>query len=300
MGVAVLCAVSASVVSAREPVLDIRAQASFDEPARRPVRAGDTVVYRLRVEWKDFPAAVMLGPRETLDAPGFIRAGTSVEHARAGVGEWTNRTDFVYALVPREAGTARVAAFSLRYHNGLTGREEELKVPAATLSVLPPRATWFRDILPWAGGALALLAAGITLAVFARRARARRAGAPAGAAAPEATPESAAIARLRARVDVADGAVWIRDAERLCIDWLSRRLGVTNTDHVRFDAALDEYLRRHPGLSLAARRSWTTLRELFHEARYAGTPPEPHRRHETCRHLENCLTRNASLGEQTP
>lgn len=302
-------ALPAAHAFAREPVLRIRAQASFDT-IPRDVRAGDTVTYRLRVEWNEFPAAVMLVPRETLDAPGFTRAGSAVEHARAGArGEWVNRTDFVYALVPREAGTARVAAFTLRYHNGLTGREEELNVPAATLPVLPARGAWLRGLASpapaWLAGALAFVVLAVVLVLYALRTRKGphkhpKASLSTPTPSPAPSPEAIAIERLRARCDAADGAVWMRDAERLCIDWLSRRIGVTNSDHVRFDAALEQYLQRHPGLSLAARRSWTTLRDLFHEARYAGAPFESRRLHETCGHLANCLTRNASLGDQTP
>lgn len=280
-------------VPGREPVLRIRAEASFDIAGDRRVRVGDTLAYRLRVFWNEIPAAVMLNPREALDAPGFTVAGSSVAHARITVdGEVVNRTDYIYDLVPREAGTARVPAFTVRYHNGLTGREEELGVPAAHVAVSPaPVPLTERTGVPALLALAATILIGLSLLgglVLTRRRRARKH--PKDGLAPRnETPETAALTALRSRCHAAESRVWIADAERLCISWLCRRIGVTSPDRVRFEAALDQYLERHRGLSLAVRESWTTLRDLFHETRYGGTRREPHELHEICGLLKTCL-----------
>jgi hypothetical protein len=241
----------------------------------------------------------MLIPIESLDAPAFLPAGAAVTHTRATEhGRVIHRTEYSYALVPRESGTARLAPFVVRYHNGLTGREEELTVPGTTLSVAPAAVPLFeragaRGVLA-AGGAAGLgLAAAALLARFrAKRRRPGDRGAPARAV-PEAgtpvSPEAAALGALRARCDAADSGVWIRDAERLCVSWLCPRLGITHPENVRFEAVLDQYLARAPGLAPAAADGWTTLRDLFHEARYGGGRREPHELREACRALKTCL-----------
>ncbi len=284
-----------SLVPRAEPVLRLRAEGAFELAPDRTVRVGDTVVYRLRVSWNEVPAAVRLGPRATLEAPGFFVASSSVVHARAsrsgaltGGDEPAVRTDYIYRLVPREAGVARVSPFVVRYHNGLTGRDEEVSVPGATLTVSPPFIPLHQrmSILVLLGAA-ALAAFAVSLVLLVRK---RRAAPDAALPAPPSdVPEAAALTALRARCDAADSRLWMADAERLCIAWLCRKLGVTHPDHVRFEAALDRYLDRNPALSLAARNGWTTLRELFHENRYAGVRHEPHELHETCSLLKACL-----------
>lgn len=283
------------------PVLRIHAEGVFELRDNRPVRVGDTVVYRLRVSWNEVPAAVRLSPRAALEAPGFIVAGSSITHARTsrasaltGAGDPAGRTDYVYSLVPREAGVARVAPFVVRYHNGLTGREEELNVAGASITVAPAAAPVWRRTSTWVSLSV-VIAAILGFLFFAARGKTaarRRAPSASGATAATGraeTPEAAAIAALRARCDGADGLQWMADAERLCVSWLCRRLGVANPDHVRFEAALDRYLDRQPALSLAARDGWTTLRELFHEARYGRVRREPHELHDVCGILKTCL-----------
>ncbi len=302
LAVLAIATAAQDVIPRPEPVLRIQAEGTFEPDGNRTVRVGDTVTYRLRISWNEIPAAVRLSPRATLEAPGFIVAGSSVVHARSsragaltGAGEPAGRTDYIYRLVPREAGVARVAPFVVRYHNGLTGREEELNVPAASVRVSPASKPFFQRPSTLGGLAvLALIALGSVLAVLVGKRRGRaRALSPSPVSSPSsagaATPEAAALAALRARCDAADSRVWMADAERLCISWLCRRLRVGNPDHVRFEAALDRYLDRQPALSLAARSGWTTLRELFHETRYGGVRREPHELHETCGLLRTCL-----------
>src|SRR5690606_24715656 len=95
---------------AAEPTLRLTTRGDFDVPA---ARVGDTVRYRLRVEWTDVPATVMLLPRETLETPGLGAAGLSTLHRkRVDDGVVRNVTEYVYTLVAREAGRARVAPFT--------------------------------------------------------------------------------------------------------------------------------------------------------------------------------------------
>jgi hypothetical protein len=302
-----LTGMAQALVPRSEPVLRLQADGAFETAPDQTVRVGDTVVYRLRVSWNDIPAAVRLGPRTALEAPGFSVASTAVVHARTsrsgsltGGDEPVVRTDYIYRLVPRETGIARVSPFVVRYHNGLTGRDEEISVPGASLTVSPPfvplhRRTPVLILL----GAAALLVLAVAMILIVRTRRAAPPPLPADAPRSDA-PEAAALTALRARCDAADSRLWMAEAERVCIAWLCRKLGVTHPDHVRFEAALDRYLERNPALSLAARNSWTTLRELFHENRYARVRHEPHELHETCRLLKTCLLIDPRDAENRP
>lgn len=274
--------------SAPEPALRLSAQGPFDAAT---ARAGDTVTYRLRVEWEDVPAAVMLLPLDRLETPGFEAAGSSVSHRKTvSGGRNRNVTEYAFALVPREPGTARVAPFELRYRNGLTGRDEAVNVPGAAIDVAPARAPLLRSafLLVLAGlAAAALLAFGLPRL---RRARRKAPEAPAE------TPFDAELALLRKRCDSAEVRAWAADAERLCTLFLCRRLGIARPANVRFEAALDQYLSRPREVGPLESAGWAALRELFHEARYAGPRRDPDALAEACRHLKNCL--NPSEGTE--
>lgn len=300
LAILVVAGAAQDTASRGEPVLRIRAEGTFELETNRAVRLGDTVTYRLRVSWNEIPAAVRLSPRAVpLEASGFIVAGSSVAHARTSRTDTgdapASRTDYIYRLIPREAGIARVAPFVVRYHNGLTGREEELNVPAASVTVLPAPVPFYRRTATLTLMALlALFVFGLVTYLVVTRPRppggrtSRKSTSPSRNGAPE-TAARTALTALRARCDSADGRLWVAEAEQVCIAWLCRRLGVTNPDHVRFEAALDQYLDRYPAQSLAARNGWTTLRELFHGTRYGGVRCAPHELHEACRILNICL-----------
>jgi hypothetical protein len=287
------CGLSVGVAPA-EPVLRLRAEAGFNVDK---ARVGDTVLYRLRIVWNDIPAGVMLNPRERLAAHGLNPAGRSVTHIRSTVnGQVTNQTEYAYAFVARDAGMAHVAPYRLRYLNGLSGREEEVAVPRATLTVNPaPWSGLTRFMTHWGvmGGALGVVGLAIWVGVCRRRGRlaaqaSAKAGTP-GLQSLPARPEDEAIKALRARCDTADARVWMRDAERLCVGWLCARLRITRTENVRFEAALDQYLNRTPGLAPAIVDGWTKLRDLFHESRYGGPRREAYELHATCLTLKTCL-----------
>lgn len=273
--------------------LRLSAQGAFDVEA---ARTGDTVFYRLSVQWEDVPAAVMLLPLDRLETPGFHSAGASTSHRKTvAEGRSTNVTEYVFALVAREPGTARVAPFVLRYRNGLTGRDEAVNVPGAAIDITPARAPLARR----ASFRVALLLAVATALAFAtgRLLRARkRATTP---AAPE-TAIGAEIALLRKRCESADFRAWATDAERLCTRFLCRRLGVGRPENVRFEAALDQYLSRPRDIGPEERAGWEALRELFHEARYAGPRRDPDALREACRHLKNCLNPSEGIEHGQP
>lgn len=280
-----------------DPALRLVARGSFDVPA---ARVGDTVQYRLRVEWRDVPAAVMLLPQSELESPGLRPAGRSATHrVRSGgtaAGEGLNVTEYLYLLVARDAGTARVAPFALRYHNGLNGREESVNVPGTMLKISPALVPFTQRTSVRALAVLiaaAVLAAGLRSALKRRRKRTERSA----AAKPESSPFLSEIDALRTRCETADSRAWLTDAERLCTGYLCRRLGVPRTEHVRFEAALDRYLERNQTLPPVAAESWVKLRDLFHEARYAGRRREPHELREACHRMKHCLQYQ---GEPTP
>src|SRR5690606_35017121 len=98
-----LTGMAQALVPRSEPVLRLQADGAFETAPDQTVRVGDTVVYRLRVSWNDIPAAVRLGPRTALEAPGFSVASTAVVHARTsrsgsltGGDEPVVRTDYIY------------------------------------------------------------------------------------------------------------------------------------------------------------------------------------------------------------
>jgi hypothetical protein len=267
------------------------ARGEFSVPT---ARAGDTVEYRLRVEWRDVPAAIMvLPPRDELKTPGFKVIGQSALHRKiASAGAIRNVSEFSYLLVAREEGQGRIAPFLLRYRNTLSERTddrvESIPVAGSTLEIGPRYIPWMqRNIV--VGGA-AFLAVGLTAGLLlslslktAKRARRRAQGGEQGPEQGEVEDEfTRAVASLKNRSDSADSRLWLRDAEKLCVAYLCRDLGVTKARDVRFEAALDQYLARHPGSD----ESWVKLRDLFHEARYAGGRKDPYELREACRHMK--------------
>jgi hypothetical protein len=264
-------------------------------------RVGDTVVYRVRVEWQDVPAAVMLLPLPQLETPGFVSVGGSTEHRKKlSGGKSMNVTEYAYALVAREPGVARVAPFSLNYRNGLTGRDESVGVPGASIEISAAPVPWARRPATWVLAALVLLTgAGWAVRTVARAWKKRRATG-AMTPSPKESPLDAEIALLRARCESADARAWTADAEKLCTRFLCDRLGVTRTENVRFEAALDQYLQRGRDTSPEVIAGWNALRELFHEARYAGARREPHALLEACRHLKTCLNPSEGIEHGQP
>jgi len=285
-----------------EPVLRLEAKGVFDKTS---VRTGDTVTYRLRISWNDIPAGVMLLPREELRIEGLRPAGSDVVQTKV-VSETTvtNQTDFTHIFIALAPGTARVLPHTVRYRNGLTGRDEEVGVPGVSLTITAvPDFLWGRPggNAIWIAALLSLLLVVLLAGWILKRRRPHKLVAVANSDPASHTKDSvtrSALATLRDRYDSADGRVWLTDAERLCIEWLCHQLAIAHPAHVRFEAALDQYLDRHPGLSPAVRASWTTLRDQFHEARYAGVGLEPHQRIELCRHLKICLLPVGHQGDQ--
>jgi hypothetical protein len=276
-----------------EPAFRLRlaAAGSFNVPA---ARAGDTVLYRLRVEWDDIPAAVMLMPSGELEAPGFLPAGVSTLHRKSTVnGTVMNVTTFTYRLVAREAGTAKVAPFTLRYHNGLTGREEGVSVAGTFLEIAPGRKPLMQRTGIRILGVLVIIAAlaGLWRRLSARRRLRQQNGeTDVGALRNDSDARvSSGLSSLKRRCDTAESRVWLTDAERLCTEFLCRRLGVANPAQVRFEAALDQYLGRNTPAGPGEAAAWSKLRDLFHEARYSGARLEPHELRNACRHLSVCL-----------
>jgi hypothetical protein len=197
-------------------------------------------------------------------------------------------SEFTYLLVAREEGQGRIAPFLLRYRNGLSDRVESVPVEGSLLEIGPPRVAFLSRPWVWAAaGALFLLAAASWIASASRRIRRRHAASEGGSGENEFTR---AIADLKGRCEAADSRLWLRDAEKLCLGYLCRDLGVSKVRNVRFEAALGEYLARRPGREPGEAESWTKLRDLFHEARYAGGRKEPHELREACRHLKICLS----------
>jgi hypothetical protein len=266
------------------------AKGSFSVPS---ARAGDTVEYRLRVEWRDGPAAIMvLPPRDELKTPGFTVIGQSALHRKtASAGLVRNVSDFSYLLVARDEGQGRVSPFLMRYHDGLSDRVESVPVEGSTLEIGPARVPFLQRWGVRAGAAFLALCLGAGLLLAWTLAAAKRARRTRPAEAVELEDEfTRGVASLKARCEAADSRLWLRDAEKLCVAYLCRGLGVSKVRDVRFEAALDQYLARRPPQNPGEDESWTKLRDLFHEARYAGGRKQPHELREACRHLKICLS----------
>jgi hypothetical protein len=289
----ILALAALALGAAEPPAPRLSARGTFDAPS---ARAGDTVEYRLRVEWREVPAAVMvLPPRDELKTSGFHVIGQSTQHRKtASAGGLLNVTEFSYLLVAGEAGTGRVSPFLLRYRNGASGAVETVPVPGAALEIGSARVPWWKRLPVRLGAGLAALLAAFALV---RAARNRRRDADEEDEEKE-DEFSRAITGLKNRCDAADSRAWLNDAERLSVEYLCRGLGVSRTRDVRFEAALAQYLDRRAAISPGEAESWVKLRDLFHEARYAGGRREPHELREACRHLKTCLTTSGNQGER--
>jgi hypothetical protein len=266
----------------------LRAKGSFSVPG---ARAGDTVEYRLRVEWREVPAALtVLPPRDEVRTPGFRVIGQSALHRKtASAGTVRNTSEFSYFLVAREEGLGRIEPFALRYRDGLSGRVESVPVSASSLEIGPARTPLMRRPAVQIGVAI-LSVAGIALLIGAG-VKNRRSRPPGTETDREENEFTRAVAGLKNRCEAADSRQWLRDAEQLTVAYLCRDLGISNLRDVRFEAALDHYLARKPPDSPGEAESWTKLRDLFHEARYAGGRKEPHELREACRHLKAAMER---------
>ena len=274
------------------PSAALTARGDFSVPS---ARAGDTVEYRLRVEWREVPAAIMvLPPDYALKTPGFTVIGQSSLHRKtASAGAIRNVSEFTYLLVAREEGQGRVDPFQLRYRNTLSDRMEDrvesVPVAGSTLEIGPPRIPWMKRKIVWGGAAFLAVLICLTLLMTLIPAAAKRARRARGALEPAGTEDeyTRAVAGMRGRCDSANSRLWLQDAEQLCVAYLCQHLGVSKVRDVRFEAALDQYLARpHPD----SEASWIKLRDLFHEARYAGGRKDPHELREACRHLKICLS----------
>jgi len=277
-----------------EEAVKVSAQGMF---TTEKAAAGDTVEYRLRVEWKDMQIPVVVLAPESLDAPGFRITGQSATHRKSVEnGEVRNVTEFVYRLVPKVPGSARVASLKLRYLTGLSSREEALYVPGAFLDIAPAKISlwnrgWFRVLL------LLVFVIAVVMGVrgawkAARSKRQRERSARNKDFAP-------GYLALKGRWNTAESLAWIADAERLSCEYLGHQLGAEAPSLARFDALLDLYLGQSPTKASGPEEiaGWDKLRDLFRHARYAGGRKEPHELQDAYRVLKTCLH---ITGEEEP
>ncbi len=277
-----------------EEAVKLSAQGMF---ATEKAAAGDTVEYRLRVEWKDMQIPVVVLAPESLETPGFHVAGQSATHRKtAENGEVRNVTEFAYKLVPKAPGSARVASLKLRYLTGLSSREEALYVPGAFLDIAPAKIPlrdrgWFRALL-LAGFAVAAIMGGLSAWKAAQSKRQRTQNSRNKDFAPS-------FRALKGRWNTAESRAWIEDAERLSCEFLGQQLGAEAPASARFDALLDLYLGQSPTKANGPEEiaGWDRLRDLFRHARYAGGRKEPHELQDAYRVLKTCLH---ITGEEEP
>ena len=281
----------------------LTARGTFSVPR---ARAGDTVEYRLRVEWREVPAAIMvLPPGEELKTPGFTVIGQSALHRKtASAGSIRNVSEFTYLMVARDEGRGRIAPFLLRYRNGLstqTGDQvETLPVAGATLDIGPARVPFLQRRLVLGGAAFLTFGLILTLSLAAAKRRKRPA---AGAALDAEDAFTRGVEALKSRCEAADSRLWLKDAEKLCVAYLCQNLGVGKVRDVRFEAALEQYqARQYQTRPFSVRdperdQSWTKLRDLFHEARYAGGRKDPYELREACRQMKICLAPQLKLND---
>jgi len=300
-----LALLSAPPARAADPFdADLGARGAFTTTG---ARVGDTIEYRLRVEWRDVPAAIaVLPPGEDLRTQGLTIIGQSAFHRKvASAGAVRNVSEFSYLMVAGEAGPGRVAPFLLRYRNGLANRTDDrvetVPVEGSTLEIGPARPSWMKPegMRLWLSGAAAFA---VLLALGLLGLRRMRSSAAAQRKHPSAQPVENAFTReaeeLRRRSDTADSRLWLRDAEKLCVAYLCRHIGIGKAQDVRFEAALEQYLTRPHAPD--ENESWNKLRDLFHEARYAGGRKQPFELRDAARHLKVCLGSHPGLSQGVP
>ncbi|HAO99379.1 MAG TPA: hypothetical protein DCQ83_04985 [Fibrobacteres bacterium] len=247
------------------------------------VAVGDTLIYRLLVEWKDERLPVVVLAPENMETPGFKIADQSTAHRKTVEnGEVRNTTEFTYKLVPKVPGAAKVSALKLRYLTGFSNREEALYVPASFIDVEPAH------VPLWKRWWFQLIAGIVILAGLIWGGRRALQTAKTNQQKSQATKNrdfSPDVKALRGRWNTADSRVWLEDAEKVCLEYLRHQLGKSAPENPKFELLLEAYLARHSGET----GEWSKLREAFHHARYAGGRKEPYELQDTYRTLKTCL-----------
>jgi hypothetical protein len=260
--------------------LGLSAQGSF---STHKAAVGDTLHYRIRVEWSDQRIPVAVLPPDSLSTPGFRVVAQSTSHKKTASSSGVrNVTEFDIALVGLTPGTGRVEGLRMRYRTGLAPREESLFIPAATLELDPALIAltdrlWVRLLLV----ILALLAVGFSGWKGWGILRARR-----EAAKPKRRNFVGEASDLKLRLKSADSRAWLKDAEALCLEYLNQETAPESAV-TQFDQALDAFYKKR-GVD-QPRQEWEKLRELFVQARWSAERREPHELADAFRTLKHCL-----------
>ena len=266
-----------------EEAIKLSAEGKF---AVQQAEVGDTVEYTIHVEWKDLRIPVMVLPPESLETPGFrITGQRTTQRKIANATEILNDMQFLFKLVPKLPGNAKVGSFKLKYITGLSNHEETFLVPSAFLDIYPAHIPFYSRFWFQLLACLLFLSAlffGIwkwILTLKAGRYRALKAKNR------DFTPE---ILSLKGRWNSADSKTWITDAEKISQAWLMHKLSSPSSSQDRFEDLLSKYLStvKPPTPEV---EGWDHLKELFHHARYAGGRKDPHELQDAYRTLKTCL-----------
>jgi hypothetical protein len=291
-------------------------QGHFTSPSPR---VGDSLDYRVEVEWEDTQVPVIVLAPDSVDFPGFKVIGQATVHKKLAAGASVrNHTEFVFRLRAQTQGPGKAASMKLRYLTGLSRAEEAVFIPTALTDIQPAPVRlfdrlWFKAlmILVILGGAGAI---GLASFKLASRKRAEKA--------PKREDLSPAVAALKNRLRSAQNSPdaskeILLEMERLATRFLRDEIDGAGTSKAknpeaaagasasapRFEPLLAAYLSG-PGASAAqgagaadatdakaggTAQDWARLAELFKHARFAGGYKEPHELQDAFRTFRKCL-----------
>lgn len=262
----------------------LSAQGAFSLAAPR---VGDSLEYRISVEWEDTEVPVVVLAPDSAVFPGFRILGEATRHRKSADGQAIrNHTDFIYRLRAATQGPGKAAALKVRYLTGISHNEEAVYVPSTLIDIGPAPVRlldmlWVKIVL-----SLAALAAAVGLgwAVFRFAARRRAQAAPKKA---DWRPEVETLkSRLRAAQNNPDASqAFLLEMESVAVRFLAEEVG-PREGKARFEALADAYLAQGRGGEAA---EWDKLRDLFRHARFAGGHKEPHELQDGFRTFRKCL-----------
>ncbi len=271
--------------AAIQPVAEITAfkidsKTAFSLPSPH---VGDSLDFVISLEWKDMQIPIMVLAPESLSFSGFKILGQNTQHQKLVRGENViNHTEFIYQVKAITQGAGKASSIKLRYMSPLSKNEEAIFVQPTFIDIgkqkIPFTHSWiFKIIVGLVLGVLVYFGIRMGLQKLKERKKAKT---------PSQKDFLPALQAIKARLLVVDSKSVIEQMEKICIDFLSEKLSLTQTGILKFEPLLLNYL---PTCEDAMQSEWKELQGLFHHARFAGGQKASHEMQDYYRRLKKCL-----------